>query len=134
MKEFLLKVAPVMLGGALGSGARFFLCHFSERCIDVCEKHCWLGTFFVNFSGCLVIGILSKVWHCDTTCEPTDVWKTAVFAGLLGGYTTFSAFSLQVVDLLSHGHLAQGAALAFSTLGVCLGATLLGVWLAGFFS
>jgi CrcB protein len=134
MKDFLLKVGPVMLGGALGSGARFFICHFSERCLDVCEKHCWLGTLFVNFTGCFVIGLLSRVWQCDFSCDAPDVWRSAVFAGLLGGYTTFSAFSLQVMDLFSHGHLVQGTTLAFSTLGVCLAATSLGVWAAGFFN
>ena len=86
----------VGLGGFIGAIARFKLGGWVlHRSVD------WqfpLSTFLVNVSGCLVAGVLWavaerwEVWGADT--------RAFLFAGLLGGFTTFSAFGLETVFLI----------------------------------
>lgn len=91
MKQLLL----VGLGGGLGSMARY-LC---QRWIQVP----WLagfpwGTFTVNITGCFLIGIFWGLSLKDLAGQ--DNWKLFLMTGLCGGFTTFSAFTLEGIHLL----------------------------------
>lgn len=96
----------VALGGAVGSVARYKLSGLVlHHTID------WrfpAGTFAVNVLGCLVAGVLAGL------AEKNDMFTADVrlllFTGLLGGFTTFSAFGLETMHLLKRGDVAVAAA------------------------
>ncbi len=85
----------VALGGALGSAARY-LC---QRWVNYNWPHAFpWGTFSVNVAGCLAIGIFWGISfrHFDNN----EQWKLFLMTGLCGGFTTFSAFTLESIGLL----------------------------------
>ena len=91
MKNILL----IGLGGGLGSIARY-LC---QRGMAVLYPHSFpLGTFAVNIIGCLLIGIF---WGLTfKTFANNEHWKLFLMTGICGGFTTFSAFTLEGIGLL----------------------------------
>jgi CrcB protein len=95
MKEILL----VALGGAVGSVGRFKLSGLVlHHTID------WrfpAGTFMVNVLGCLVAGLLAGLAEEHDLISPQA--RLLLFTGMLGGFTTFSAFGLETVFLLRKG-------------------------------
>lgn len=117
MKGILL----VALGGAVGSVARFKLSGLVlHHTID------WkfpAGTFAVNVSGCLIAGILAGL------AEKHDLFSADVrlllFTGLLGGFTTFSAFGLETMLLVKRGEVM----IAGSNIVLSVIAGLLALWL-----
>jgi CrcB protein len=112
----------VMLGGALGSGGRFWLSGMvAERFGEVFP----LGTLVVNISGSFAIGFIAGL------TDPGGSWlvrprvRQFLTLGICGGYTTFSSFSLQTFDLISEGDWLRAMLYtAFSVIGC-----LLAVWL-----
>ncbi len=117
MKGILL----VALGGAIGSVARFKMSgYILHHTID------WrfpAGTFAVNVIGCLVAGVLAGLAekHEFFTADT----RLLLFTGLLGGFTTFSAFGLETMFLLKRGEvLIAGANIALS-----VAAGLAALWL-----
>lgn len=102
MKAMLL----VALGGAFGSVARFKLSGLVlHHTID------WrfpAGTFTVNVLGCLVAGILAALVEKHDFLDAQ--MRLLVFTGFLGGFTTFSAFGLETVNLVRRGELAIASA------------------------
>jgi CrcB protein len=112
----------IALGGALGSVARHWLTETVSARLD--GPFPW-GTFFVNLSGCLVIGFIASLpgpgWR---QFSPTET-RAFFMVGLCGGYTTFSAFSLQTINLLRLGDWPRAAGYVLASVVLCL----LGVWL-----
>jgi CrcB protein len=102
MKAILL----VALGGAIGSVTRFKLSGYVlHHTID------WrfpAGTFTVNVVGCLVAGILAGLAEKHDMFSPDA--RLLLFTGLLGGFTTFSAFGLETMHLLKRGEIAVASA------------------------
>jgi CrcB protein len=102
MKSLLL----VALGGALGSVARFKLSGLVlHHTID------WrfpAGTFAVNVIGCLAAGVLAGLAEKHDMLSPDT--RLLLFTGLLGGFTTFSAFGLETMHLVKRGDLGMAAA------------------------
>jgi fluoride exporter len=91
----------VALGGGLGSAARY-LC---QRWVALNYPHHFpWGTFTVNVAGCLLIGIF---WGFTfRTYANNEQWKLFLMTGLCGGFTTFSAFTLEGIGLLREQRLA----------------------------
>ena len=97
----------VGIGGALGSLAR----HAVNQAIRADRFP--LGTLVVNLSGCLLIGLLAGLLAARRIALPA-YGREFVFAGLLGGFTTFSSFGLDTFTLVrteSPGHAALNVAL-----------------------
>ena len=112
----------VGLGGALGAIARWKLGGAVLHATS--DWRFPLSTFLVNLLGCLVAGILAGlVTKLDWFSADTRLF---LFTGLLGGFTTFSAFGLETVYLLRRAHYA--VALAYVVLSVLGGVAAL--WLA----
>jgi len=113
----------VMLGGAIGAGARHLAGVAGLR---------WLGpgfpwaTLFVNLLGSLLMGLLAGWLVRAGGSEQTRLFLAV---GILGGFTTFSAFSLETFLMLQRGEL--GFAAAYVTASVIGGVFLLfaGLWL-----
>ena len=112
-------LAVVGLGGAAGAVLRWVLVEL----VPDGGGFPWT-TFAVNVSGCLAIGFLPLL-----TRRP--LLTTALGPGLLGGYTTMSAYAEQSRALLADGHGGTALAYLVGTLIACLGAVVLADRLAG---
>jgi CrcB protein len=116
------QIILVAFGGALGAVARYKLggvvLHHSQT---------WnfpLSTFCVNLSGCLVIGLLAAVVeHHDLFSMQARLF---LFTGVLGGFTTFSAFGYETFFLLRRGLIATSALYAVLSLIGALAAVFVG--------
>ena len=118
----------VMAGGAAGVGARMFLSNMIANQFG--QAFPW-GTVIVNVSGCLVIGAFSGLTGPDSMVMTSPLVRQVVTIGVLGGFTTYSSFSLQTVDLLAKGEVLYGMANITLTLVLCLLGTWGGLALAG---
>jgi CrcB protein len=105
----------VALGGALGSVARYALDRLIEHRSD--SVFPW-STFAINVSGCLVIGAVIAAL-VDRHHLPAWI-RVGLVIGVLGGYTTFSTFAQESLDLLEGPHHA-GIALAYMVASVATG-------------
>lgn len=88
----------VALGGAFGSCLRFLV---SYAFVAWLPNQVYVGTLLVNLCGCFAIGFLS-VWLLHQA-ELPHALRTGITVGVLGGLTTFSSFSLEVLKLLETG-------------------------------
>jgi CrcB protein len=117
----------LMAGGAAGVAARAIISHWLETKTG---HHLPWGTIFVNVSGCFLIGFLSGLTAPAGVLPAHPVLRDALLVGVLGGYTTFSSFSLQTVHLLNEGRFFDAFGHVFATVAFCLLATWLGLRLA----
>ena len=104
----------VALGSALGGVLRFWLAAVMGDKLGA--PH--LGTVFVNATGSFVIGFLAAL-------GPMPFAKQLFMVGVLGGYTTFSSFSLQTLELAHEEKWGTAGA----NVGLSVGLSLLAVWL-----
>ena len=105
----------VMLGGALGSGARFLVGRAALAWLGAGFP--W-GTLAVNVLGGFLMGALYSLTDRAGVAEG---WRLFLGVGLLGGFTTFSAFSLDTVELMQRGAFSPALTyVAASVLGACL--------------
>ncbi len=107
----------VALGGATGSVLRFWL----GSVIGHKAGAPFWGTLFVNVTGCFLIGLLGNLRENG----PGEFDRYFLMVGVMGGYTTFSTFSLQTLELLQKGSVT----LALANIALSLVLCLLGVWL-----
>src|SRR5262245_7771163 len=116
-----MRLMLVLLGGAFGTGCRYGLSLFIY---SVVEKPSFPhATFIINATGSLIIGVLAELFEARVLVSPT--LRAALMTGVLGGYTTFSSFSLETFALLREGQMWR--ALVNSLGSVLLG--LIAVWL-----
>lgn len=114
----------IAVGGAVGSLVRFWIAegistYFSETDFP------W-GTILVNVTGCFIIGAFATLTGPDGRLVAGLHVRQFVMIGILGGYTTFSSFSLQTLLLAQNGELLRaGANVALSVIA-CLAAVWLG--------
>jgi fluoride exporter len=117
----------VMLGSALGGGARFYLSGLAaERIGEVFP----VGTLVVNVSGSFVIGFVATLTGPDGRVFVGPDARLFVMAGICGGYTTFSSFSLQTLNLAEEGQWLYAGANVILSVILCLVAVWLGHILA----
>ena len=104
----------VAVGGGIGSVLRYKLGGFALH-----HTQAWnfpLSTFSINIAGCFAIGILAALVEHHDLFSPS--MRLLLFTGLLGGFTTFSAFGYESVFLLRRGLLSVAGAYAIlSVLG-----------------
>ncbi len=114
----------VGIGGALGSITRFWLSGVAARHFG--ETFPW-GTLLVNISGSFIIGLFATLTGADgRLLVPTWVRQPLVMAGFCGGYTTFSSFSVQTLNLMQDGEWLFASANVLLSLVLCLAAVWLG--------
>ena len=106
------------LGSALGGTVRYAL---DQIALGLGQGLFPFSTLFVNLSGSLLIGFLAGCWS-GQQIEPDrrHFWMT----GVCGGYTTFSAFSLQVLQLIEDGQAIPAGVYAATSVGL----GVIGVW------
>jgi CrcB protein len=123
----LLATLLVALGGAIGSVARFWLTALSERLFGGAFP--W-GTIIANVSGSLLIGIIAALPILGPRDLLGPLGRQFLMVGIMGGYTTFSSFSLQTLTMLQHGHVAKALANVAGSVALCLVAVWVGYALA----
>ena len=116
----------IALGGALGSVARYWCAVLAA---PLSRELPW-GTIGINIAGSFAIALFGTLTAESGRHPLPDTARLFFMVGICGGFTTFSSFSLQTLDLLRGG--APGRALANIMLSVvlCLGAVMLGYLLA----
>ena len=118
LKSYLL----IGLGSALGGMGRFWISTLLTKRFG---EDFPIGTLVANVSGCLIIGIAAAFAQENGRLQLTTPIQQFLMIGLLGGYTTFSSFSLQTLNLAKDGQLTMaGLNIALSV--VCC---LIAVWL-----
>jgi CrcB protein len=115
-------ILAIAVGGALGSVLRYLMALGVQTAYG---RQFPLGTLSVNVLGSFVIGLL-YVWLLERAVASAEL-RAFALVGVLGGFTTFSSFSLETFNLIAQS--AYGRALANVVLSVtlCIGATWLGV-------
>ena len=116
-------VLVVGLGGAVGAILRWW--------VGVLMSHLlapvFLGTLVVNLAGSFLVGVL-LIWF-QGKLPINDVLRIGIVVGLLGGFTTYSAFSMEAVDMMMAGLYGRASAYVVVTVVVCLMGTWAGVML-----
>ena len=115
----------VMLGGAIGAGFRYHLSRVAAAQLGPLFP--W-GTWIANLLGGFLMGVLAGIALQDgKASEPLLLF---LGVGMLGGFTTFSAFSLELVRMIERGELAIAAAYAVSSVAGSVALLFVGLWLA----
>ena len=111
------------IGGGLGSAARYWFSGAVARQFG--EIFPW-GTLLVNVSGSFVIGFLAALAEPGGRRFIGPTGRQFFMYGVCGGYTTFSSFSLQTLELVREGDWFKAGANAAASVGFCLAAVWLG--------
>ena len=116
------QIIAIAAGGAAGAVLRFLMSGW---------VYTWLGrgfpygTLVVNVVGSLLMGLLSVLLIERLSLGPE--WRAAILIGLLGGFTTFSTFSIETLNLIEAGAHAKALANAALSVMLCVGAVWVGV-------
>jgi CrcB protein len=115
------RIAVIAAGGMVGSSARYGV----GVALPTAAGHLPLGTLLVNISGCLLIGILMvlivDVWSAHPLVRPF------LGVGVLGGYTTFSAATVEVQGLITAGRTGLALGYLVGTAVAAVAAVQVGV-------
>src|SRR5471032_2998128 len=98
--DLLKTYCAVMLGGAFGTALRFGLSNWFAANYGETFP---VGTIVVNVTGCFVIGLFAALTGPDGIFLASSLTRHVVMIGVLGGYTTFSSFRLQTLNLMRGG-------------------------------
>ena len=113
----------IAIGGALGSMARYGLSSLAARWIG--ETFPW-GTLIVNVTGSFVIGFFVGLTGPDGRMIVSPNARLFVTVGICGGYTTFSSFSLQTLNLIRDGDVMEAGGNVLASVIGCLASVWLG--------
>ena len=112
-----------MAGGALGAGGRYLVNVSAMRLVG--PGFPW-ATLFVNVVGSLVMGVLVGVFAARSLTH----WQPFAMTGILGGFTTFSAFSLETAMMLERGRYGPAAAYVGVSVVCAIAALFVGLMIA----
>jgi CrcB protein len=111
----------VALGGAIGASLRYLAVGQALRWLGAGFP--W-GTLAVNLAGCFLMGLIFGAFGARFAAAPL------LMAGILGGFTTYSAFSLDVLTLIERGETPMAAAYVIATvvgtIALCFAGVMLG--------
>lgn len=116
----------IMVGGALGTLLRYAM---SVWALPFSQNLPW-GTIVINILGSFLIAFFGTLTLAGGRFPVSDNMRLFVMVGFCGGYTTFSSFSLQTLDLMRAGALSRAAINIVASVILCLGAVALGHALA----
>lgn len=114
----------VALGGAIGAMGRHLTSAQMLRLLGGGFPH---GTLAVNIAGAFAMGILVEL--LALRFDMAREWRAFLTVGVLGGFTTFSAFSLEVVLMIERNEILQAGLYALLSVVLCVAALFAGLWL-----
>lgn len=124
--SMLPKFLMVATGGAFGAMARYAV----SLWVPVTAGFPW-ATFIVNVLGSLLIGVVYVVLVEKAAFPP--FWRELLVVGFLGAFTTFSAFSIEAVNLIQNHEISVALVFVVSSVFFCIVAAVLGMSLARIF-
>ena len=107
-------------GSFIGGVSRFLLSQFIQTKFPSSFP---LGTFAVNIIGCLLIGAVYGLFLKNSL---SNEWRLFLATGILGGFTTFSAFSYETLELIKNGRMSYAALYVCASILFGLAATFIG--------
>ena len=113
----------ITIGSAVGGAARFWMSGVVARLIG--ETFPW-GTMLVNVVGSFIIGFVATLTSPDGRLFIGSTARLAIMAGFCGGFTTFSSFSIQTLNLINDGEYVQAGANIGLSVVLCLAAVWAG--------
>ncbi|MEK7697346.1 MAG: fluoride efflux transporter CrcB [Pseudomonadota bacterium] len=116
------QVLAIGIGGAIGSLLRFWM---STWVHSFAGRGFPYGTLTVNVLGCLVMGVLFVLF--TERFSDNAVLRAGMLIGVLGGFTTFSSFSIETFNLMEQGAYIKAVSNMVLSLVLCVGSTWLGV-------
>ena len=120
-----MRVALIAIFGAIGTLARYGLQGVVQIRLGSTFPY---GTLLVNLTGCFLLGLIGQFTMNRMVISPD--WRVAIAVGFFGGYTTFSSFSLQTLDLVRDGDCFKAGLNILLSFVCCLTAVWLGRILA----
>jgi fluoride exporter len=117
----------VAAGGAIGSLARFWL---TAAMTALTGPRFPFGTLLINVLGSFVIGLVAGLTLTPARMGLNPDFRIFLMVGICGGFTTFSSFSLQTLELIQTGDVVPAALYAVGSVLLCLTAVWLG-WFLG---
>jgi len=125
MQQLATQFLVIGVGGALGSMIRFGVASLVDAVIKKGGPPYFLGTMLVNITGCFLIGFIFALSATEGRFYLSPLQRQFIMIGILGGYTTFSSFTLQTLLLAQDGQWGQAAINVLGSVVLCL----VGVWL-----
>ena len=120
MKSYLL----VFVGGGIGASLRHAVNLISARGLGTAFP--W-GTFLINISGSLAMGLIAG--YLAFKGDASQPWRLFVMTGILGGYTTFSAFSLDAALLYERGEIGAALFYVLGSVVLSIAGLFAGLWI-----
>ena len=120
----------VMIGGALGTLSRYLI---SIAAMPI-SGQLPVGTILINITGSFIIGFFGTLTLAHGRYPVSEEVRLFVMIGLCGGYTTFSSFSLQTLDLLRAGALTRAATNIVASVVLCILAVAVGHAVGAYFN
>jgi len=115
----------IALGGAIGASLR----HLSGSAVMRLAGPAFpYGTLFVNVFGSLIMGLFIA-WIVKRAGGSSNELRLFFATGVLGGFTTFSAFSLDVANLIESGQMGSAFAYVLASVLICVAAVFIGLWI-----
>ena len=112
----------VFLGGGLGAAARLGVNVNAARLVGIAFPY---GTLFINVTGSFVMGLIGGYFALKG--QASQEVRMFLTTGILGGYTTFSAFSMETAMLYERGEVAASATYAVASVALSVGALFAGL-------
>ena len=116
-------ILAIGAGSFIGGTCRYLLSQFIQTRTTIPFP---FATLTVNIIGCLLIGV---VFGLGAKGGMTPEWRLFLATGVLGGFTTFSAFSYETVHMLQNGQISNAILYILASVLLGLLATFLGFWL-----
>jgi CrcB protein len=114
----------VFVGGGLGATLRHLI---NLTCARFMGTGFPWGTFIINISGSTVMGLIAG--YLAFKGEASQPWRLFLMTGILGGYTTFSAFSLDTALLYERGEIGLAAAYVIGSVVLSIAGLFAGLWI-----
>lgn len=112
----------VFLGGGIGAASRHGINLLAARLVGLGFPY---GTLFINVAGSLAMGLIAEYFALKAGLP--QHWRLFLTTGILGGFTTFSAFSLEAALLYERGQIVGAAVYVVASVALAIGALFAGL-------